>query len=351
MNSTVKKSFISADVYTYSVDSTATRTRVPRAGDLAIFEVLALGKHTAIQDVTRRLAHIFPGDRFAGVFGNRYATAQFEGYVPTVAIERLHVLGQGGVVGLVKSTHATMPKPTAVKLLGYAVDDGGSVINTKYYARPRVRFTGELSGEARVLLSLGSSMDSGKTTTAGYLARSLKQIGKTVAYLKLTGTVFSKDSDFNRDCGADFATDFSQFGYPSTYLCGEDEILDLYQTLLNDAATIQPDFIIVEIADGLYQRETAMLLRNRRFLSTVSGVLFSAGDSLSAINGIEILSAIGLPPAAICGRYTMSPLLIDEVKAQTNIPTATLEQILSQQFADYIVRLHKSDTRLEPTVA
>ncbi|PYN11683.1 MAG: hypothetical protein DME06_11175 [Candidatus Rokuibacteriota bacterium] len=192
---------------------------MPRAGDVALFEVVSVGKHSHIEVVTRRQAQIFPADRILAAFGNRYATGQYEGHVPTAPTEQLHILGQGGAIGLVKSAHSTMPKPTIVKLLGYAVDAQGQVINTKYYSRAPVRFSGDVPTGARVILSLGSSMDSGKTTTAGYVARSLKQIGKTVAYLKLTGTVFTKDMDFNKDCGADFVSDFSQMGFPSTYLC------------------------------------------------------------------------------------------------------------------------------------
>jgi len=355
MITAIKQSVICAEVCSYSLDPRAVTSHVPRAGDVALFEVVSVGKHSHIEVVTRRQAQIFPADRILAAFGNRYATGQYEGHVPTAPTEQLHILGQGGAIGLVKSAHSTMPKPTIVKLLGYAVDAQGQIINSKYYSRAPVRFSGDVPAGARVILSLGSSMDSGKTTTAGYVARSLKQIGKTVTYLKLTGTVFTKDMDFNKDCGADFVSDFSQLGFPSTYLCDEDELLDLYQTLLDEAGAVDPDCIIVEVADGLYQRETNMLLRNRRFLSTVSCVLFSCSDSVGAISGVQFLTSLGATPAAICGRYTMSPLLVEEVKAQCDIPTATLEEILTPGFADYIARSarshevapsHKSEARL-----
>ncbi len=332
----IKKSVICAEVYSYALDVRRVSDYVPRAGDVALFEVLTLGKHTAIQDVARRHAHIFPGDRILAAFGNRYATSQFEGYVPTRPLEKLHVLGQGGVIGVLKSAHRTMPKPTVVKLLGYAVDERTQVINTKYYSKEETYFTGAVPCGARVVLSLGSSMDSGKTTTAGYVARSLKQIGRRVAYVKLTGTAYTKDMNFVKDCGADFVSDFSEMGFPSTYVCDEHELLDLYQGLLNQVGAIQPDYIIVELADGLYQRETNVLLKSPRFRSTVFTVLFSCVDSLSAITGVRDLSSLGLPPAAICGRYTMSPLLIEEVRRMCGLPPATLEEILAPEFARYI---------------
>ncbi len=332
----VKKSILCSGIQSYTVDTLKPRTRVPKVGDVAIFQVVSLGKHAGIQSATRRISHIFPGDRIMAAFGNRYATSQFEGYAPAECRDQFHILGQGGVIGVVASAHVSMPPPTVVEIIGYAVDDHGEVINTKYLRQPAEWFTGAIPRDARVVLSLGSSMDSGKTTTAGYLARSLKSIGRTVAYLKLTGTAYTKDMEFCSDSGADFVNDFSSFGFPSTYMCDEDELLDLYQGLLNSTAPAAPDYIIVEIADGLYQRETNLLLHSKRFVSTVQMVVFSAVDSLSAVNGARHLAEVGLPPVLVSGRFTMSPLLIEEVKSVADVRVASLQEIVTPEVAQYI---------------
>lgn len=332
----LKQSIICAGIDAYAVDTDRPRTYIPKTGDVGIFEVVSVGKHTGIQNTTRRISHIFPGDRIMAAFGNRYATSQFEGYAPAECRDQFHILGQGGVIGIVASAHVSMPDPTVVKIIGYAVDACGQVINTKYRRHPVEWFTGSVPHDARVVLSLGSSMDSGKTTTAGHLARSLKAIGKTVAYLKVTGTAFTRDMEFCGDCGADFVNDFSWFGFPSTYMCDEDELLDLYQGLLNSTASAAPDYIIVEVADGLYQRETNLLLHSRRFVSTVQMVVFSAVDSLSAVNGARHLAELGLPPVLISGRFTMSPLLIEEVTSVADVKVASLQQIVTPPVAQYL---------------
>jgi hypothetical protein len=336
MHAEIKKTLICADVQSYVIDQNKVRAYIPKAGDVAIFEVLSIGKHAQVQIVGGRNSHIFPGDQIMAAFGNRYATHQYEGYVPTDCLPEFHILGQGGVVGIVKSAHLAMSKPTAIRMLGYAVNGQGEVINTKYYRRRMEYFSSTVPYSAKILLSVGASMDSGKTTTAGYVARSLKSIGQTVAYMKLTGTAYTKDKDFCKDCGADLVRDFSDLGFPSTYLCETEELLHLFQTLLNTAAAIHPDYIVVELADGLYQRETNQLLNNKQFMSMIHAVLFSCNDSLSALNGVHYLRSIGAKPVAISGRYTMSPLLIEEVRSLTDVKAVTLQEILSPEFAHYI---------------
>jgi hypothetical protein len=177
-------------------------------------------------------------------------------------------------------------------------------------------------------------MDSGKTTTAGYLCRGIMLAKKKVAFIKLTGTVMSKDKSFVRDCGAKIALDFSNAGFPSTYLCDEQEMLNLYEYLLQMTEVIDPDYIVMEIADGLFQRETAMLLRHKAFMSTISGVMFSCGDSLSAMHGIKLLEDLNQNILGICGLFTISPLLVNEVQEETKYPVFTLSDLSSPKIVD-----------------
>src|SRR5215470_13822956 len=52
----------------------------PRAGDIALARVEKIGKNTRLELVDGRLATLHEGELMAVVFGNRYATEQFEGY-------------------------------------------------------------------------------------------------------------------------------------------------------------------------------------------------------------------------------------------------------------------------------
>ena len=261
MNYRVKKTISCSEVETYKIDSTIVHTHTPKFGEVALFEVIEIGKHYTVQSDTKRIVTIVEGDYILAAFANRYATEQFEGYVPDRPTEILHILGAGGAVGIVKSKNEALKyiEPTKLRLVGYATEESGKVINTIYYKAKRDKFMGIVPNNAKVILSVGSTMDSGKTTSAAFLARGLKTTGKKVAFIKLTGTSFTKDKDLVFDCGADVSIDFLQGGYPSTYMCSKEELLDLYQSLLNQLAPENPDYIVMEIADGLVQRETEFL--------------------------------------------------------------------------------------------
>jgi septum formation inhibitor-activating ATPase MinD len=180
-------------------------------------------------------------------------------------------------------------------------------------------------------------MDSGKTTTAACIAHGLKQTGKRVAFMKFTGTVHTKDRDYVYDAGADAVTDFSDMGFPSTFMRDKQELLDLYQSLLAKLSADKPDFILVEIADGLLQRETNFLLWSQEFMSTINSVVFSCGDSLSAFQGIDVLNEMHITPSFISGRFTMSPLLIQEVQEHSGMPVLDMFQILSGEFNHLLI--------------
>lgn len=325
----LKRTIISRDIKHYTLNSDIIQTHVMQAGELAVFEIIETGKHENAQMVDGRNRAIFPGDQIVAAFADRYATSQFEGYVPEgpTPDNVYEILGAGGVIGLVKSKNWALKdvEPTTVRLVGYCCDNAGQIINTKFYHKQRSKFRGETP--CKVILSIGSTMDSGKTTTAAFTARGLAKSGYRVAFIKLTGTCYTRDREFVLDCGAHVVCDFSDMGYPSTYMSSKEEILDIYQSLLDKLAPEKLDFIVMEIADGLMQRETMFLLQDEAFMKTIHRTVFSCGDSLSAFHGVELLNKWGIDVAAISGRFTMSPLLIQEVQAHLNIPVYTIYEV------------------------
>ena len=81
--------------------------------------------------------------------------------------------------------------------------------------------------------------------------------------------------------------------------------------------------------------ETMGLITHKDFMNTISHVVFSCGDSLSALKGLEVLKSLDIRPTLLSGRFTMSELLIKEVRAFVNNPIYSIDD-LEQQAANHL---------------
>ena len=78
--------------------------------------------------------------------------------------------------------------------------------------------------------------------------------------------------------------------------------------------------ILLEIADGLFQAETAALISHDAFRRLVDGVLFAAQDAMGAAAGVSRLRDEGHRVLALVGRMEAAPLQIREASAVTRLP-------------------------------
>lgn len=179
-------------------------------------------------------------------------------------------------------------------------------------------------------------MNAGKTTVAGMLSRALSQAGFRVAAAKTTGTAAGKDGRFIASCGANPVVDFTDAGYPATYMLSLEELLEIQNTLLGHLRATKPDYIVVEVADGIYQRETEMLLESEEFRNTFDHVFFAANDSLSAECGVRCVRSHNLPLRATAGVMSQSSLSIREAEKATNVPCLSSEMIVSGKALDLL---------------
>src|SRR5262249_25181018 len=305
----------------------------PRVGDIALVQVAAIGKNTRLELSCGRQCSLHEGDRLAAVFGNRYATMQFEGYVGCNG-DACDMLSMGGVCGRVASKHDKVLEPSRLRLLGAIGDADGQPLRLRDFALAPVH----ARRLPRVLVVCGTDMDAGKTHTAMSVIIGLRRSGCRVAGVKLTGTAAGRDTWSMRDAGADPVFDFIDGGWPSTFLCSLDELLALHQLLLGHASERGVDWVVMEIADGLLQRETAALLASPAFTAQVDAWLFAAGSPLAAIASLELLRKWGIEPMAITGLLTMSPLSIRETITATRLPCLTAVELqrgaLDQRLAE-----------------
>ena len=297
----------------------------PQPGDVALARLEKIGKNATLELANGRRCTLHEGDLLAVVFGNRYATLQFEGYARAIG-DCCDLLSMGGMCGLVESKHASVAEPSKLRLLGAIGDANGCPVRLCAFALAPI----PAPAQPRVIVVCGSSMDAGKTYTIMSLIIGLRRQGFHVAGVKLTGSPAGRDTWSMLDAGACAALDFVDGGYPSTYLCSVEELLSLDELLINHAASQGAEWVIIEIADGLLQRETAALLQNSRFTAGVDAWIFAASDPLAAAGGVCILRGWGIQPVAVSGLVSMSPLSIREAQAATELPCLTAQELQNE---------------------
>ncbi len=293
-------------------------------GEVLLAKLEKIGKNARIELADGRMANLQEGDLIAVVLGNRYASEQFEGYAK-VRGDACDLLSMGGLCGIMKSRHAGVNDPSRLRILGALGNAYGNPLRLAAYSvapRPSAR-------RPRVVVVCGSSMDVGKTHTVCSLIRGLRKLGSRVAGIKLTGTAAGRDTWSMLDAGARPALDFLDGGLSSTYLCSLEQLLTLYELLVGHAAAEGAEWVVIEIADGIFQRETGFLLQCKPFTSSVDVWLYATGDAPGAAGGITALRDWGIEPAAVSGLISMSPLSMQEALEVTGVRCVTALELQS----------------------
>ncbi len=302
----------------------------PQVGDVVYCRVTTISQHVRLENKQGRIHDLYKGSEFIGVFGNRYAPDQFEAIVPNRRTRNVDLFSWGGLVGQVLHKNDAMRDPTQVEILGSIYNAEGKPINTLNYQLVRQRTEKVKKPRAKMILVCGTAMNSGKSTTAAAIIWSLKRAGHHVRAAKVTGTASLKDILLMNDAGAKHFADFTFLGYPSTYMLGLPELEEIFNSLDLRYANNPENYWVVEFADGISQRETAMLLHSEMVRDRIDRLVFCAADTFGAIGGVEMLrSEFGLEPAAVSGICTSSPLFIQEIKRYLQLP------VLNNKTFDY----------------
>ncbi len=294
----------------------------PGAGDVLLARLEKIGKNTRIELADGRMANLYEGDLTAVVLGNRYAAEQFEGYAQVWG-DACDLLSMGGLCGIMKSRHTGVAEPSRLRILGALGNADGKRLRLSDYALAPM----PSAGRPKVVVVCGSSMDIGKTHTVCSLIIGLRKLGSRVASIKLTGTAAGRDTWSMLDAGARPALDFLDGGLPSTYLCPLEQLMSLYELLVGHAAAAGAEWVVIEIADGVFQRETKSLLQCKKFTSSVDAWLYAARDAPGVAGGVSALRNWGLEPVAISGRVSMSPLAMQETLNSTGVRCVTAVEL------------------------
>ncbi|WP_165362650.1 DUF1611 domain-containing protein [Promicromonospora panici] len=301
--------------------------RAPRPGDVVLARVVTIGQHRRLESPVSRRQILFEGDEILVSYGSRYAADQFLAVLPE-DLGPCHLAAAGGLASRVVDQHADVEDATVIEPIGLLSTSDG-VANLEAFAPHTVRpARAEVPGAGAasrvpVIAVVGTSMNSGKSTTLACLAHGLAAAGLTVHAGKATGTGAGNDAHLFTDAGAHRVVDFTDFGRPSTFGLPFEDVRDVFATMVDVLASPAehgaPDVVLVEIADGLYQGDTSRLLTDDAFRSVVDRVVFAAGDALGASGGILALRALGCEPSVVSGVLTASPLATAEARVALDV--------------------------------
>lgn len=293
----------------------------PDVGDVVYGEICRMGEHSTLENASGRVHMIQDGTRAVFVFGNRYAPDYYEGIIPGKYQKEVDLIARSGLLGIVQTKNTVRKDPTRVKILGYVCDHSGRILNTRMFPLVKPRRLTKSWPRARMILVCGTAMNSGKSMSAVACCWALSSAGHKVRASKVTGTASLRDILHMNDGGASPYSDFTYLGYPSTYMLKKDEVLDIFNKLDLKYANNPTNYWVVEFADGINQRETAMLLSSPDVKSRIHKFIFCSNDAFGAVGGLAMLKEkYGLVPDMISGLCASSPLYVRELKEFTDIP-------------------------------
>lgn len=295
----------------------------PRPGNLVLARIHRLGQHRKLELTTGRRATLHVGDEIIVAYANRYAPDQYESHVP-LDLRGTQLVASGGIASDVLSRSRDVRTATDIVPLALIGDERGIPLHLTDFA-----LSPSPPAEQRpaTVAVVGSSMNSGKTTTIHRMVVGLARAGHRPGVTKVTGTGSGGDYWVMGDAGAHQVLDFTDAGLASTY---HEDMAVVERTMIqltDHLVEAGCGSILMEVADGALQQETSRLIETPAFQERVDGVVFAASDALSAIGGVRHLRAIGLTVLAVAGRLTRSPLATREAQAGLDVPILTLDEL------------------------
>ena len=284
-------------------------------GDYVLCEVFGKpGPLYQVEMPSGRMCQVFDGDFVVGAFGKRAATLEGVGDWESIGDDfTLHALTSAGLFGKATSVSPLLPQLMHLTYKGHVVRDD-KVTMAQFCARRE-----PLPLDMPVVLLIGTSMSSGKTTSGRVIVHELKRRGLKVAAAKLTGAARYRDVMSLGDAGADDIFDFVDVGLPST-VCPEEEFKVALEQLLTRISASGADVLVAEAgASPLepYNGSVAMAVLDK----SIRMMVLCASDPY-AVLGVQ--HAFGREPDLVCGPAANTDSAVELVRKLCGVPALNL---------------------------
>lgn len=252
-----------------------------------------------------RMSKIKKGDIIAVALGQRMALQGFVGHLPKTlkTDDVIHLLNFGGTAGICTSANVKeVGEPLRIRVLG-GIMRGNKLLNI---AQANVfKPLKKMNNDIPLIITTGTSMDSGKTTVAVEITKTLTRMGMKLAGTKLTGVGALRDTYKMEDYGVSEAVSFVDCGISSTANMPAAQMVEVAKGAIQHLSKSKPDAIIVEFGDGLLGKYgVAAILKDKQIQKNVKLHIGCARDPVGAIGLANICSKIGLPIDIMSGPVT-----------------------------------------------
>ncbi len=323
----------------------------PNFGDLVLVRVLGgRGAFTYIEDHMGVKRVLRPGTVFVGALGRKESTIDIAGHVPEKLSPHctLHLLTFGGLIGKSFSYSRIVGPPLDVEYLGTLVKDGRvqNLVDFK-----KVDWRDKIGTVPPLVIVIGTSAGSGKTTAAANIIRGAIKHGYRVSAVKPTGVGALRDLRALKSAGARPALDFVDAGLPSTYV-DRKTLLKVAKGLIYEAALSKPDFIVVEFGGSICgYKSVAPILSDPEISGSLGSIILSAGDVTAAFGGVTIARLhYALDIDLVVGPATDTEIGRMIVGRLTGVRAFNLytDKQVTKEFIEYLIRRRPRTARLSP---
>ncbi|MDE1152103.1 MAG: hypothetical protein PW788_06140 [Micavibrio sp.] len=254
---------------------------------------------------TGRMSKLKKDDIIAVALGERMALKGFVGHLPKTLKKNdvINLLNIGGVAGICTSANVKeVGEPMRIRVLG-GIERNGELLNIDQATlfKPAKKLTSKIP----LILITAGSMDSGKTTVAAEIIKTLSRIGMRLAAAKLTGVGAMRDLYKMEDYGVYETVSFVDAGITSTANVDHDTVVKVGKGALNYLSRKKPDAIVVELGDGIIGKYGVLpILQDPEFQKNVRLHIACARDPAGAIKMTEDCAKMGIPVDIISGPIT-----------------------------------------------
>lgn len=280
----------------YFSDSISQRVELEKnilatEGDLILGRVLNNnGSFRSMENQFGRQTKINKDDIVITVLGNRHSgTSEFGGIQNPLLLDddiELDLLSDGGIVGIgdcVPEKRLTQYF-TKIQPLGL-LKHQKKILNVENLS-PKVA---EIQPQdfPPIILTSGTSSGAGKTTTTLAIVKALQSYNFRVAAVKLAGTGRLGDVMIMQDAGADFCTDFPNYGLISSYTSPK-KVLKALTQLISHTATQNVDIIVGELGGDIIEGCVREIITWKEIQDKIISIIHVSEDVLSILGSQRI---------------------------------------------------------------